>query len=336
MFTVVTSLLSVSCCGCARELRTRLLALEARPCRRLVSSIPVPWLLPAVLSNDCLIDATVKASAAAHPAPLYQTAAEAETETEPIEAAEDVQTDPTIANAGLTEIDAGTDTALTNGHSDEAAADSTIPNADVGDAAANTAGENQWDTGNDLAASQEWVKVPTPSETSLTVDAPAVPVVAAAAPAAANTASWADDHPETTPEVRRQHIPPPPWPSLLTFVNRLRPLPIPTTVSSLSSAVVETVVDVAVVVEVAFEAMASVAADVVAPEAVTVAVPAVTLPRRRPRGRVSATCGGDEDLVVAQAFQHRTATVAHPLYSITCISSQTHPGARSVRTRGIL
>ncbi|KKY34237.1 hypothetical protein UCDDA912_g05796 [Diaporthe ampelina] len=144
--------------------------------------------------------ATVKASAAAHPAPLYQTAAEAETETEPIEAAEDVQTDPTIANAGLTEIDAGTDTALTNGHSDEAAADSTIPNADVGDAAANTAGENQWDTGNDLAASQEWVKVPTPSETSLTVDAPAVPVVAAAAPAAANTASWADDHPETTPE----------------------------------------------------------------------------------------------------------------------------------------
>lgn len=148
-------------------------------------------------------DATVKASVAAHSAPLYQTAAEAEVETEPIETAETVQTDPTIANAGLTEIDAGTDNALTNGHSDEAAVDSTIPNADVGDAAANAAGENQWDTGNDLAASQEWVEVQAPPETLPTEDAPAVPVVAAAAPAAANTASWADDHPETTPEVRR-------------------------------------------------------------------------------------------------------------------------------------
>ncbi|KAI7786204.1 hypothetical protein LA080_004588 [Diaporthe eres] len=144
--------------------------------------------------------ATVKASAAAHSAPLYQTAAEAETETEPVEAAEIVQTDPTVANAGLTEIDAGTDNAFTNGHSDEAVPDSAIPNADVGDAAANAAGENQWDTGNDLAGSQEWVKVPTPPETPPTDSAPAVPDVAAATPAAANTASWADDHPETTPE----------------------------------------------------------------------------------------------------------------------------------------
>lgn len=154
-----------------------------------------------LLSNFPFTDATVKASAAAHSAPLYQTAAEAETETEPVETVETIQTDPTVANAGLTEIDAGTDNALTNGHSDEAVADSTIPNADVGDAAANAAGENQWDTGNDLAASQEWVKVPTPPESPPTDAAPAVPVVAAATPAAANTASWADDHPETTPEV---------------------------------------------------------------------------------------------------------------------------------------
>ncbi|KAH8769025.1 hypothetical protein F5883DRAFT_553343 [Diaporthe sp. PMI_573] len=148
---------------------------------------------------------TVKASAAAHSAPLYQTAAEAETatETEPVEAAETVQTDPTVANAGLTEIDAGTDNALTNGHPDAAAVDSSIPNADVGDSAANAAAENQWDTGNDMAASQEWVEVQAPAEALPTDSAPAVPVIAAAAPAATNTASWADDHPETTPEVRR-------------------------------------------------------------------------------------------------------------------------------------
>lgn len=85
--------------------------------------------------------------------------------------------------------------------------DSTIPNADVGDAAANAAGENQWDTGNDLAASQEWVEVQAPPETLPTEGAPAVPVVAAAPSAAANTASWADDHPETTPEVRRDVLP---------------------------------------------------------------------------------------------------------------------------------
>lgn len=94
---------------------------------------------------------------------------------------------------------------------------------------------------------------------------------------------------------------------------------------------VETVEDEAVVVEVASEATASVVVDVVAPEVVTVAVPAVTLPRRRPSGRVSATCGGDEDWVLAQALKQRTAAVADPVYNITCISSQIHPGAPSVR-----
>lgn len=113
-------------------------------------------------------------------------------------------------------------------------------------------------------------------------------------------------------------------------------------VSSPSSVVVETVMvetveDEAVVVEVVSEAMASVAVDVVAPEVVTEAVPAVTLPRRRPRGRVSATCGGDEDWVVAQALKQRTAVVADPVYNITCIiSSQTHPGAPSVLTSRLL
>lgn len=112
-----------------------------------------------------------------------------------------MQTDPTVANAGLTEIDAGTDTALTNGHvngSDPSAEGETlIPNADVGDGAANAAAENQWDAGNDLAASQEWVEVQKPAEAPATVT---VPDPAPAAPAASGTQSWADDHPEPSAE----------------------------------------------------------------------------------------------------------------------------------------
>lgn len=187
-----------------KEPTTRLLVWEARLCRRLVSTNSFPLTAASLfLTVACLTVATVKASAAAHSAPLYQTAAQAETETEtvPTEATETAQTDPTVANAGLTEIDAGTDTALTNGHLDEAAAESTIPNADVGDSAANAAGENQWDTGNDLAASQEWVEVQAPPET-LPTDAPAVPVVTADATATAAAPSWADDHPEPSQEVR--------------------------------------------------------------------------------------------------------------------------------------
>lgn len=97
---------------------------------------------------------------------------------------------------------------------------------------------------------------------------------------------------------------------------------------------VETVEDEAVDVAVASEAMASVDVDAVAPEAVIVAVPAVTLPRRRPRGGANATYGGDEDWVVAQALKQRTAVVADPVYNITC--SQTQPGVSSVRTSRLL
>lgn len=56
---------------------------------------------------------------------------------------------------------------------------------------------------------------------------------------------------------------------------------------------VETAEDEAVVVEVASVAMASAAAAEADPE--VVAVPAATPPKRRPRWRASATCGGDED-----------------------------------------
>lgn len=117
------------------------------------------------------------------------------------------QTDPTVAYAGLTEIDAGTDTALTNGHVNgtsteaegEGEGETLIPNADVGDSAANAAAEQQWDAvheNNDLAASQEWVEVQKPTETPQTETAPN------AAPATAPSQSWADDHPEPSSEVR--------------------------------------------------------------------------------------------------------------------------------------
>lgn len=105
-----------------------------------------------------------------------------------------VQTDPTVAHAGLTEIDAGTDIALTNGQLNGSSVeepDAPIPNADVGDNAANSAAENQWDTSNDLATSQEWVQIPKAAEVPQTETAPN------AAPAA--TQSWADDQPEPSP-----------------------------------------------------------------------------------------------------------------------------------------
>lgn len=99
---------------------------------------------------------------------------------------------------------------------------------------------------------------------------------------------------------------------------------------------VETVEDVDVAVEVVSEAMASVAVDAVAPEATTGAAPAVMLPRRRPRGRVSATCGGDEDRAKVQVLKQQTIAIAVPVYNIICISSQTHPGAPNVQTSGRL
>lgn len=129
----------------------------------------------------------------------------AEAETASVEAADAVQTDPTIANAGLTEIDAGTDTALTttltNGHSDENPVDASIANADLGDNAANAAGENQWDIGNDLAASQEWVEVKVPVESPQTETAPSAPT----ATITTTTPSWADDHPAHSPSEVRQN-----------------------------------------------------------------------------------------------------------------------------------
>lgn len=162
----------------------------------------------------------MKERAAAHSAPLFpaeQAAEEGAEDEQTSTESHPVQTDPTIAHAGLTEIDAGTDTALTNGvvnqTSTEAGSEgeTSIPNAGVGDSAANAAAEKQWDSvheSNDLAASQEWVEVQKPTETAQTetpqTETPqpeTAPNAAPAAPAAPTSQSWADDHPEATPEV---------------------------------------------------------------------------------------------------------------------------------------
>lgn len=104
----------------------------------------------------------------------------------------------------MTEIDAGTDTALTaaltNGHSDESPVEAPISNADLGDSAANAAAENQWDLGNDLAASQEWVDVKVPIESPQAETAPSAPT----ATITTTTPSWADDHPVPSPSEVRQ------------------------------------------------------------------------------------------------------------------------------------
>ncbi|KAF3070715.1 hypothetical protein GL218_00293 [Daldinia childiae] len=140
--------------------------------------------------------AQVKAVSAAH-ATLFAAEAAAEPTEAPVETANG--TDPTVAHAGLTEIDStGATAPLTNGHTESTptSAPGVPENADVGDDAANAAAESQWDANNDLSASisqEEWVKVPrdpTETETGLT-----------ATPASAgNVQSWADEQPENPPE----------------------------------------------------------------------------------------------------------------------------------------
>ncbi|KAG4223489.1 hypothetical protein PC116_g28046 [Phytophthora cactorum] len=142
--------------------------------------------------------AQVKAVSAAH-ASLF--AAEATEVTEaPVEITNG--TDPTVAHAGLTEIDStGATVQLTNGHTESTSTSTPgVPeNADVADDAANAAAESQWDANNDLSASisqEEWVKVPrdpAETETGLT----ATPV------SAGNVQSWADEQPENPPDVSK-------------------------------------------------------------------------------------------------------------------------------------
>ncbi|KAK4236717.1 hypothetical protein C8A03DRAFT_35369 [Achaetomium macrosporum] len=136
--------------------------------------------------------AQVKQLAIAHAAPFTQTEASQPAESDIVESKQEPQTDPTVANAGLTEVEEGSATPLTNGHVQEPSSSSAaLSNADVADSAANAAGESQWDTGNDAPSSQEWVDVKVPREPGETETG-----VAATPAASSNTQSWADDHPE--------------------------------------------------------------------------------------------------------------------------------------------
>ncbi|ETS77467.1 hypothetical protein PFICI_11341 [Pestalotiopsis fici W106-1] len=113
-----------------------------------------------------------------------------------------IETDPTIAYAGLTEIDTvNTSVAPTNGHAEPTSASGIPASANVGDEAANAAAESQWDpASNDLSASvtqEDWVKVPRdPAETETGLEA---------TPAATGPVqSWADDQPEHATEAPAQ------------------------------------------------------------------------------------------------------------------------------------
>ncbi|EMR72429.1 hypothetical protein UCREL1_516 [Eutypa lata UCREL1] len=158
--------------------------------------------------------AQVKAAAVAHVSAFanIDAAPEAtETAEAPAQSSEPITTDPTIAYAGLTEIDAaGETTPLTNGHT-ESGPDSAIPaNADVADNAANAAAEAQWDPNTDLSASQEeWVKVPrNPTETEIGLTATPAET--------GNVQSWADDQPDHPPQVTDSKISLPPLPMRMT------------------------------------------------------------------------------------------------------------------------
>jgi len=108
-----------------------------------------------------------------------------------------VQSDPTIAHAGLTEIDTETITFLANGHDDKAREPSSgVPqNSGIDEGAANAAADSHWDANADLSASQEWVDVSLMRETSETDTG-----LTATLGGPSNTQSWADDQPEDSPK----------------------------------------------------------------------------------------------------------------------------------------
>jgi hypothetical protein len=116
-----------------------------------------------------------------------------------------IQSDPTMAHAGLTEIDTETVTSLANGHDDKATdLTSGVPqNSGIDEGAANAAADSHWDANADLSASQEWVDVSLMRETSET-DAGLTATPGAPSNtqgwAAPNTQSWADDQPEESPK----------------------------------------------------------------------------------------------------------------------------------------
>ncbi|TVY43896.1 hypothetical protein LOCC1_G003844 [Lachnellula occidentalis] len=127
--------------------------------------------------------------------PSPQTAIEAE-EAPAVETKDyPVQSDPTIANAGLTELDSPAVTSLENGTQESHEIQGVPQNSGFGDGAANAAAESNWDNTNDLSQSQEWVEVPrdaAETDTGITAT-PAAP---------SNVQSWADEQPDSPSEVR--------------------------------------------------------------------------------------------------------------------------------------
>ncbi|KAI1404436.1 hypothetical protein F4819DRAFT_483609 [Hypoxylon fuscum] len=141
--------------------------------------------------------AQVKSVSKAHASEYATADTTAESSDAPAETAYTNGTDPTVAHAGLTEIDtAGSTAPFTNGHTESTPVSSIPENTNVTDSAANAAAESQWNSGNDLSASmsqEDWVKVPrdpTETETGLS----ATPV------STGNVQSWADEQPENPPE----------------------------------------------------------------------------------------------------------------------------------------
>ncbi|CAH0041433.1 unnamed protein product [Clonostachys solani] len=132
--------------------------------------------------------AKVKSLAQDYKTPNYAEGADApETNTE-------VTTDPTIANAGATELDA---TVPVAGEQEQAVQTATngIANINVSDEAANAVAESHWDTPAQAAISQEWVDVKVPRDPAETDNG-----LTATPAAAGNNQSWADDHPEPAAE----------------------------------------------------------------------------------------------------------------------------------------
>lgn len=109
------------------------------------------------------------------------------------------QSDPTLAHAGLTELNEPTVSSITNNHGDASAetTEAGIPqNSGIDEGASNIAAETHWDTtaNNDLSMSQEWVNVNVPRDIAETDTG------FTATPAADhNKQSWADEQPDSPP-----------------------------------------------------------------------------------------------------------------------------------------
>lgn len=150
-------------------------------------------ILSTMIVTKFNLDADIKTASLAQ---ILAVLPEAETEAAVETAEYSVQSDPTIANAGLTEIDAPAVDELKGGQAGSAFDQGIPTNSGFGNGAANAAAEANWDQNNDLSTSQEWVEIPRDAaETDTGVTAtPAAP---------SNVQSWADESAADSPaEVR--------------------------------------------------------------------------------------------------------------------------------------